>query len=180
MRAGQRLFGATHQLYRSDQERKPASQTNLPPDGSIQVSPHRLYSLIIQRMCSTEGGGTSQCDSGFNSSSENTAAIVAEIQIQTLHLPSRLHCLFLHKAAVCRGNRWRRWLVDAGGGILQPYSICRVIRVLAGVWAHARQVLAPSLCSWCLCTRLCQHPPSLLPRVLAPLYRPDTAEVKTT
>lgn len=59
-----------------------------------------------------------------------------------------------------------RWRVETGGGLFSctPYVVS-FGGLLVSVYAW--QVLAPSLCSWCLCTRFCQHTPALLPLDLA-------------
>lgn len=86
--------------------------------------------------------------------------------IQILHLQSQCQCLFFTvllcgRKRRCDDGGWRRveglfsrtpYVVSFGGLLVSVYA-----------W----QVLAPFLCSWCLCTRLCHHPPAPLPLDLA-------------
>lgn len=100
----------------------------------------------------------------------NMVAIVTKIDIQILHLLSQLQCLFFFTELLCGRKRGRGgwWRVEKGGGIF--FSCTPYVVSFGGllVSVYAWQVLAPSLCSWCLRTRLCQHPPALLPVDLAP------------
>lgn len=91
-------------------------------------------------------------------------AIVTKIDIQILRL---LHWLFFNRAAV-----WQDEMMVGGEGRREFFFSCTPYVVSFGgllVSVHAWQLLAGSLCSRCLCARLRQHPPALLPPDLAPL-----------
>lgn len=94
-------------------------------------------------------------------------AIVTEIDIQILHSLSQLQCLFFTELLCGRKRGWG----DGGWRRVEGFFSCTPYVVSFGdllVSVYAWQVSAPSLCSWCLCTRLCQRPPALLPPDLAP------------
>lgn len=104
------------------------------------------------------------------------AAIVTKIDIQIRRLLSRLQCLSFFSffsfsfTELLRGRRSGDEMMAGGEGAEGSLS-CTPYVVSFGaslVSVYAWQVLAPSLCSWCLCTRLCQHPPAPLPPDLAP------------
>lgn len=100
----------------------------------------------------------------FNMSLEdlpNAVAIVAKYSNSPL--PVAVSVPVFHRAAVWQEKTLRWWRVE-GLFSRTPYVVS-FGGLLVSVYAW--QVLAPFLCSWCLCTRLCHHPPAPLPLDLA-------------
>ena len=158
-------------------------------EGTMQVSPRSLWycrdTMLLPNKLHRFSYYTeleqrdAQCESRYGLACllrmPNMAAIVTKIDIQILRLLSWLQCLFFfffffpffvfffHRAAAWqeKGDE-----MMAGGEGAEGSLSCTPYVVSFGaslVSVYAWQVLAPSLCSWCLCTRLCQHPPAPLP-----------------